>query len=180
MQRSKPNCSTAWMRIADESLKDQPGASTKTSPLPASGSPISKRKWAGRFEPFISSRDRNSNDRRIRSSASDWAARQALRSSRASRLGCRDGAAVAACGILYLSSVCARSPASLGQEVRLAAIYHLLIRSRICPLSPLTISEQVRHPWLLTIEIPPPPASCGRRACRRQPLGGSMSCLRAP
>src|SRR2546426_10708375 len=34
--------------------------------------------------------------------------------------------------------------------------------------SPLTISEQVRHPWLLTIEIPPPPVSCGRRACRRQ------------
>src|SRR6266571_3765411 len=30
-----------------------------------------------------------------------------------------------------LSSVCARSSASLGPEVRLAASYHLLIRSRI-------------------------------------------------
>src|SRR6266540_6774840 len=32
----------------------------------------------------------------------------------------------------------------------------------------------------LTIEIQPPPVSCGRRVCRRQPRGGSMSCLRAP
>ncbi|SRR6266545_7344513 len=50
-----------------------------------------------------------------------WIGRRARRwAVRAPRdWGCRDGAAAAADGILYLSSVCAGSSASLGQEVRL-------------------------------------------------------------